>query len=201
MNSHVRQCASVWRVTAKWLAASALSLALGLALPAAADSGGPSGASDASREYEIKAAFIYNFTKFVEWPSRSLPGASDPIVIAVLGDSPCAQALEQVTRGRLVNGHPILIKRVDSAKDAGTAQLLFVGSSQQGQFDRMAAALAAAPVLTVGESPSFAAEGAISFVRQEDKVRFEINLNAATKAGLKISAQLLKLATVVRGSG
>jgi hypothetical protein len=156
----------------------------------------------ASREYEIKAAFIYNFTKFVEWPPQSFPPGTEPIVIAVLGDSPCAAALEDLTKGRKVNGHAILVKRVESKEDAGAAQVLFVGSQAEARFDRIEPAIAAAPVLTVGESPQFAATGgAINFVMQGDKVRFEINLASADQAGVKISAQLLKLALAVHRSG
>jgi hypothetical protein len=160
---------------------------------AAADSSPP------PREYEIKAAFIYNFTKFIEWPARSFPDAHSPFVIGVLGDSPCLPALEQLVKDRKVNGRPIAVRKVGSAQELGMLQILFVGSGQESELGALSHELAGAPILTVGESDTFpAAGGTIDFVRQDDKVRFEINLHSAERAGLKISAQLLKLATAVR---
>jgi hypothetical protein len=180
-----------------WMLAICASLAAAAALRPAAAQDAPG-----SREYEIKAAFIYNFTKFVEWPAAALVPGAEPIVIGVLGDSPCAQALEELTRGRKVNGHPILVKRVESAQEAGSAHVLFVGAAHEAQFVRLEPALAKAPVLTVGEAASFATDGGmINFLMQGDKVRFEVNVDSAERAGVKISAQLLKLAAAVRRSG
>jgi YfiR/HmsC-like len=152
------------------------------------------------REYEIKAAFIYNFTKFIEWPARSFPDAATPIVIAVLGDSPCAEALEQLVKDRKVNGRAIVVRRVESARELETTHVLFVGSAQEGRFLPLMPAVAALPIVTVGESPAFAdMGGAIIFVRQDDKIRFEINIRSAARVDVKISAQLLKLASAIRG--
>src|ERR1700732_494770 len=154
-----------------------------------------------AREYEIKAAFLYNFTKFVDWPAATFADAGAPIVIGVLGDSPCAQALERLVKDRKVNGRTIVVRRIASAEEAKVTQLLFVGSAQEAQFAALERALQSLPVLTVGESPGFASQGgAIDFVPQGDKIRFEININAAEHAGLKISAQLQKLAAVVHRS-
>jgi len=152
-----------------------------------------------SREYEREAAFLYNFTKFVEWPSRSFVDANAPIVIGVLGDSPCRPALEQLVKDRKVNGRAIAVRRVETAAQLSDTQLLFVGAGQEARFERLQAAVAAAPVITVGESHAFAAAGgAINFVPQGDKVHFEINMQPVDRVGVKISAQLLKLATTVR---
>ena len=164
------------------------------------------GAADAAaaapaREYEIKAAFLYNFTKFVDWPARTFASADAPIVIGVLGDSPCVPALERLIKDRKVNGRTIVVRRIASAAEAKVTQLLFVGSAQEAQFAGLEPAIESLPVLTVGESPGFETlGGAIDFVPQGDKIRFEINIDAAEHAGLKISAQLQKLATVVHRS-
>ena len=153
------------------------------------------------RECEIKAAFLYNFTKFVDWPARTFANDDAPIVIGVFGDSPCAQALERLVKDRKVNGRTIVVRRIASAEEAKVTQLLFVGSAQEAQFAGLERALHSLPVLTVGESPGFATlGGAIDFVPQGDKIRFEINIDAAEHAGLKISAQLQKLATAVHRS-
>jgi len=168
---------------------------------AAPSNAGAAAAAAPARECEIKAAFLYNFTKFVDWPAQSFANADAPIVIGVLGDSPCAEALERLVKDRKVNGRTIVVRRIASAEQAKVTQLLFVGSAQEAQFAGLEPAIESLPVLTVGESPGFATlGGAIDFVPQGDKIRFEINIDAAEHAGLKISAQLQKLATVVHRS-
>ena len=175
-------------------------LALMWAAPANAGAADAAAAAPA-RECEIKAAFLYNFTKFVDWPARTFANADAPIVIGVLGDSPCAQELEHLIKDRKVNGRTIVMRRIASAEEAKVTQLLFVGFAQETQFAGLKAAIESLPVLTVGESPRFATlGGAIDFVPQGDKIRFEINIDAAEHAGLKISAQLQKLAAVVHRS-
>jgi hypothetical protein len=169
---------------------------IGLPLNAAgadAASGGP------AREYEIKAAFLYNFTKFIEWPAHSFADAGAPIVIGVLGDSPCTEALQRLVKDRKVNGRAIVVRRIASGQEAQATHLLFVGSEQEAQFAGLQPAIELLPILTVGETPGFPIlGGAIEFVPQGDKLRFEINIGVAERAGLKISAQLQKLATVIR---
>ena len=176
--------------------------ALGLLWVVPSNAGTADGAAAApARECEIKAAFLYNFTKFVDWPARTFANDDAPIVIGVFGDSPCAQALERLVKDRKVNGRTIVVRRIASAEEAKVTQLLFVGSAQEAQFAGLERALHSLPVLTVGESPGFASQGgSIDFVPQGDKIRFEINIDVAEHAGLKISAQLQKLATVVRRS-
>src|ERR1700694_313787 len=175
--------------------------ALALMWAARANAGAADAAAAPARECEIKAAFLYNFTKFVDWPARTFANADAPIVIGVLGDSPCAQELEHLIKDRKVNGRTIVMRRIASAEEAKVTQLLFVGFAQETQFAGLKAAIESLPVLTVGESPRFATlGGAIDFVPQGDKIRFEINIDAAEHAGLKISAQLQKLAAVVHRS-
>jgi hypothetical protein len=175
-------------------------LALMWAAPSNAGAADVAAAAPA-REYEIKAAFLYNFTKFVDWPAQTFANADAPIVIGVLGDSPCVQALERLVKDRKVNGRTIVVRRIASAREAKVTHMLFVGSAQEREFAALEPALHSLPVLTVGESPAFATlGGAIDFVPQGDKIRFEINIDAAEHAGLKISAQLQKLAFVVHRS-
>ena len=175
-------------------------LALMWAAPSTAGAADNAAAAPA-REYEIKAAFLYNFTKFVDWPAQTFANANAPIVIGVLGDSPCAQALERLVKDRKVNGRTIVVRQIASAGEAKVTHMLFVGSAHEAQFAGLKPAIESLPVLTVGESPGFATlGGAVDFVPQGDKIRFEINIGVAERAGLKISAQLQKLATVVRRS-
>jgi len=156
-------------------------------------------AETVSREYQVKAAFLYNFTKFVEWPSQHFTNEDRPLVIGVLGRNPFGGQLEQITRGRRVNGREITIAFIDTAAAAAAADLVFVCAGEESRFEAMSTALRQAQVLTIGESPRFAdVGGMITFLREADKVRFAVNLDAAERAGLKISAQLLKLATDVQ---
>jgi YfiR/HmsC-like len=153
----------------------------------------------ASRMEQIEAAFVYNFTKFIEWPPQSFADVNAPIVIGVLGDSPMAAALEEVVHDRKVNGHPIVVRTIHSVADVRTAQVLFVSAAEISLWTQVQAVMETLPIVTIGESPSFGKSGGtINFVPQDDKVRFEINMSAAERSGVKISAQLQKLAAAVR---
>jgi hypothetical protein len=149
-------------------------------------------------EWQIKSAFIYNFTKFVEWPEAALGGPSRPIVIGVLGEQLLAQQLAAVVAGRNVNGRSIEVRPVRTASEARATQLLFVTAAEESRYVAMRDELADSPVLTVGETPSFSVTGAIGFVREGEKLRFEINVDIAERSHLKISSQLQKLAAAVR---
>jgi hypothetical protein len=153
-----------------------------------------------SRAYQIKAAYLYNFTKFVEWPPQRFPDLSDPIVIGVLGwnGNPFGDELSNLVRGRKVSGRLVVVKNVKTPEEAGAVHVLFVSTGLEQRWAKEVQSARSAGVLTVGESePFFAAGGIITFVLKEDKVLFEINLDASEKAGLKLSAQLLKLAVAV----
>jgi hypothetical protein len=149
-------------------------------------------------EWQIKSAFIYNFTKFVEWPSTALGSPSQPIVIGVLGEQSLAEQLAGIVAGRNVNGRSIEVRPVRTAAEARATQLLFVTAAQESRYAGMRSELADSPVLTVGETPSFSVTGAIGFVQDGEKLRFEINVDIAERAHLKISSQLQKLAAVIR---
>lgn len=152
----------------------------------------------ASKEYKIKAAFLYNFTKFVEWPEERFATADAPIVIGVLGPNPFSAELEATVQGRKVNARSVRIVRLESADKAAGVHLLFISAAADEAY---ASAVRAEKegVLTVGETDRFAElGGVITFKTVGDKVRFEVNVAAAEARGLKLSAQLQKLATAVR---
>ena len=149
------------------------------------------------RETELKAAFIYNFTKFVEWPPAAVAAKGSPIVIAILGETPLTTELGVIVQGRKVNGHPIVVTTFD-AEPERASQILFVTATEDRRFAALPTSYREGAVLTVGESPAFAAAGgAIAFVRQDGKLRFEINISAAERAHLKVSGELQKLAAAV----
>jgi hypothetical protein len=157
------------------------------------------GDSTVTREYQLKAAFLYNFTRFVEWPAQRFPDAETPILIGVLGRDPFGGELERIVSGRKVNGRSIVVRRVSAESEMSALHLLFVPAGEENRAELMALIAGHPAVVTVGESERFATLGGmITFVPEADKVRFTINLGGAEQSGLKLSAQLLKLASVVR---
>ena len=149
-------------------------------------------------EYQIKAAFLYNFAKFVDWPAKALPGASTSITLCILGEDPFGTDLEQILDGKTVNGKSIVIKRFRGIRGLEGCHILFISSSERHHLPEILGALRGASMLTVGETERFAKLGGIiNFTIEENKVRFEINVDAAERAGLKISSRLLKLGKVI----
>ena len=157
------------------------------------------GAVEVGKEHQLKAAFVYNFTKFVEWPLNRFPDTNSPIVIGVVGKATITAALESVVKDRKINGRDILVKTVETLEEARVAHLLFLPASEDKRLNDFLAPLATAGVLTVGESSAFTRErGMINFVLENDKVRFDFDMEAVDRAGIKISAQLQKLAKTIR---
>ncbi|MDR3706792.1 MAG: YfiR family protein [Capsulimonadaceae bacterium] len=149
-------------------------------------------------EYLVKAAFLYNFGKFVSYPQISASGDNVAFSIGVLGDDPFGAALDQTVQGKTIDDHKIVIRRSSNLDDLKTCQILFIGSSHKRDFAAILARLKGDNVLTVGECDGFATQGGmINFFIEENKVRFEINPRAAERANLQISAQLLRLGRVV----
>lgn len=155
--------------------------------------------SSASKEYELKAAFLYNFTKFVVWPANRLPAPTTPIVIGIYGRNPFGTQLTDAIRARKVDGHEIILREVTGPEQVPGVHLLFIPAGEDRNLDLLVQAVRECSVLTVGETDTFQAEGGIiTFVVTGEKLRFVIDMEAADRAGLKISAQLQKLAHRVR---
>jgi hypothetical protein len=147
-------------------------------------------------EYQIKAAFLFNFAKFVEWPKTAFAAATSPIVIGILGENPFHDDLARVIRNKTIDDHPLVIKEFPSLAEAANCHILFISSSEKKRLPEILAALKGASVLTVGEMDRFAeAGGMINFFLEGTKIRFQINKDAATSAGLKISSKLMSLAS------
>jgi len=153
-----------------------------------------------SREYTIKAAYLYNFGRYVTWPKECFATAQSPFVIGVLGVDPFGDALDSIAAGKRVGGRRIVVRRFASLGEWEFCHVLFVPRSTdpQQQLDTIAR-LRSAHVLLVGETPGFARRGgSINFFVEQNKTRFEINQEAAEREQLKISAKLLSLARLVR---
>lgn len=148
-------------------------------------------------EYEVKAAYIYNFAKFVEWPSGKSQVAGAPLNVCVVGRDPFGSALDAI-EGKVVGGRKIQLRRNPPQQVPGGCAILFISGSESEQVGRVVANLDNSNVLTIGDTEGFAEKGVmINFFMEEKRVRFEINPRAAGRAGLRISSNLLKLARIV----
>jgi YfiR/HmsC-like len=150
-------------------------------------------------EYRVKAFFLYNFARYVEWPPETFKGPSDPIMICILGHNPFGGALDQATTGKVVEGRPFVIRQVADIERPCNCQILFVNSCDRKRFRTIAAGIKGSGVLTVGEAQGFTADGGvINFTLDDGKVRFDINVEAAGRERLRISSKLLSLAHIVK---
>ena len=153
-------------------------------------------AQSSPSEYQIKAAFIYNFARFVEWPTQAFSDATSPMVIGVLGENVFGDNLRQAIDGKTIKGHPLQFKQFDSAAVVTNCHVLFISTSEKSRYSKIVDQFKGASVLTISEGDAgFISDGGMINLRiVEDKVRFEINNDAAKKSGLIISSKLLSLA-------
>ena len=154
--------------------------------------------SDQPSEYEVKAAFLFNFTKFVEWPEDSFSDPHAPIVIGIIGEDPFGGSLPGIIAGQRVQGRPIAIMNYHRGDDLRRCHILFVSDSERLYTAQILTGLQDASVLTVSDINGFAAAGGMmQFVKQGNRIHFVVNLNAAMQTRLRVSAKLLALAQVV----
>jgi hypothetical protein len=151
-------------------------------------------------EYVIKAAYLYNFAMFVEWPADAFSRQDSPIVIGIAGTDRFGAALEEIVRNKKVNNRRLVVKRLQSHLDLTSCHIVFFHSGEGGKIADIVQQLRAAPVLLVGETSDFAKRGGmINFTVEDNKVRCEINVAAARRGRLTISSKLLSLAKVIGG--
>lgn len=153
-------------------------------------------------EYQVKAAYLYNFLKFVEWPKDAYTDPLAPIVIGVVGEDPFGNGLPQVIIGKTVQGRDLVIRIYRAGEDLRSAHILFISSSERKRIPAILSGLRGSCVLTVADSAGFLeAGGMIQFLNENDRVRFAINVDATNQAKLKVSSKLLSLAKVIAGNG
>jgi hypothetical protein len=151
-------------------------------------------------EYQVKALFLFNFAKYVDWPAAAFPNATAPIIIGVIGTDPFGGNLQHDVEGKTINGRPFFIKHLADDADLSGCQILFISDSEASRMDGILNKACMLPILTVGEDEQFAQKnGMINFMLKDGKVRLEIDLTSARKTGLKISSRLLAVADVVKG--
>jgi len=157
--------------------------------------GSQSAKAQTINEYQVKAAYLFSFAKFVEWPAGTFASQADPIRLCILNDRPLETQLTQIAGNKQIAGHPVLVIPVQDGKQSRGCQELFINSAQSPEAPQIIDSLRGASVLTVGETDDFVGQGGIvNFVVQSDHVQFQVNQKAATQAGLHMSSQLLSVA-------
>jgi hypothetical protein len=151
-----------------------------------------------TKEYEVKAAFLNDFAQFVEWPTDAFVDAQSPIVIGILGDDPFGDSLREIVRDENVDNRPLVIERYQRVQDIKACQILFISQSENKRLEEILAGLKDRSILTVGDFDGFAERGGmIRFVTENNKIRFQINVEAAKTVHLTISSKLLRLAEII----
>lgn len=153
-------------------------------------------------EHDVKAAYLYNFTRFVEWPA-DVPPPSQPFRLCVVADSTTTEAIKRTMNGESVGGRPAETLVPASPKEIRSCQILFIGRGATEHSAQLLDAAKGFPILVVGEAQGFAekGEGTIQFIREDTRVRFEVNVEVAKRCGLSISSRLLQVARQTYGSG
>lgn len=183
-----------WPRIARWSRRSLVLVLLLLGIQA--------GRTEAPSIYEVKASFVYNFAKFVQWPTKAFPNPKSPLILGVVGRDQFGETMAKLVEGKFLYQRPVSFRRVKWGSDMKGCHILFISSSESEKMKKLSALLEDAPVLTIGETPDFAERGGIigivDIFPEVKKVRFEINLQAAKRAHLTISSQLLRIAHIVK---
>ncbi len=149
------------------------------------------------REYQIKAAFLFNFTQFVEWPATCFSTDKSPFIIGILGENPFGSYLEDMVNGEKVNGHPLVVQHFKTLEEIKICHVLFINLPQTSKLEQVIANLKGRNILTVSDMTDFLQEGGIlRFFKKNNKIQFRINPEASKKTNLIISSKLLRLAEI-----
>jgi hypothetical protein len=149
-------------------------------------------------EYQVKAAFLFNFAKFVEWPAAAGRSAQAPLTLCIVGDDPFGKTIDELVRGQSVGGRPFAVRRIGQVPRDDSCQIVYFGGLERSRAEQNLEAIKNLPILTVGDNEEAGeVQAMISFVIESSKVRFNINLEAAERSGLKMSSRLLQLARTV----
>ena len=184
----------VWLPRAFLVPMASVVIAFLAALPSSAQNSAPN-------EYQVKAAFLFNFAKFIQWPDGTFTNSTSAFTVCVLGKDPFGKALDDAILGKRLAEHPAVLARAKRVQELPECQILFVSGSDSPPLTELLHVLRGRPELVVGETENFAASGgAIQFVLEENRVRFAINTDAVDRAGLRVSSKLLALATIVHDS-
>lgn len=150
-------------------------------------------------EYQVEAAYLYNFGRFVEFPASVTAARAGTFNICVLGEDPFGLTLDAIVTGEMIGNQSVAVRRISNPQEAAACRILFISSSEAKRLNKIIEAVDKSPVLTVSDIPQFSQHrGMIQFVLEGNRIRFEVNLTAAQRVGLNLSSDLLKVATTVR---
>lgn len=156
------------------------------------------GSAQTSREYQIKAAFVFNFAEFTDWPPEAFENKDSPLVIGILGTDPFGSVLDETVRNEKVRGHRLTVERYRTVEEIRTCHILYIGQSEASHLDQVLDALQGKPVLTVSDIEGSAPRGVmIRFLTEKNKIRLRINVEAARAVRLTISSKLLRAAAEI----
>lgn len=144
-------------------------------------------------EHKVKAAFLYNFAKLVEWPTNVFASDTTPVLLGVLGKDPFDQALDEIVAGRTVQNRPVRVVRFTSVEQITNCQVLYISESERRKLDSIFDALRGRPILTVGDMKGFESRGMITLVKSNASINLRINLEATRQARLQLSSRLIRL--------
>ena len=151
-------------------------------------------------EYQVKAGFLINFAKFVEWPPEVMKDPTVSLTFCIAGSDPFHGELDRIVQGKKISSHPLEIVHLSRDRTARSCHILFISFAEKKRIPQILAELASLPILTVGESDGFLQQGGmIDLIVIDERVKFDVNLETATKAGLKVSSRLLNLARSILG--
>ena len=173
----------------------AVTFALLLLLPTRGAFADPSG----GQEYALKAVFLYNFCRFIDWPERAFGSPDEPMIIGVVGENPFGRLIEETVKGEAIRGRRIRVEYYRRASDIGRCHVLFAGVSEMSRANEIIAAVAGRSVLTVGETEAFLERGGmIALTADENRVRLQINPARLRAENLAASSKLLRVAEIKR---
>ena len=155
-------------------------------------------AQNPSLEYQLKAVFLFNFTQFVDWPAESFPNDKSPLVIGIIGENPFGKYLEQAVSGERKNGHPVIVQYYRDEEAAKSCHMLFINLPESDKRKQVIEKIKEEPVLTVSDASDFSTQGGlVRFVKKNNKIKLQINLEACKELGLVPSSKLLQLADII----
>jgi hypothetical protein len=150
-----------------------------------------------TREYQVKAVFLFNFTHFIEWPAASFSADQAPFVIGILGKNPFGAYLEEIVSGEKVNGHTVTVQYYNNMEEIKTCHILFINLAEEKKMEQVVESLKGRNILTVSDAPDFSEQGGmIRLFARDNKIKFQINLEASKAASLTLSSKLLRLADI-----
>ena len=148
-------------------------------------------------EYQVKAAFLYNFTRFIDWPTTAFRSPTSPFVIGIIGDDPFGGYINSTVKGEKVNNHPIIVQRYDNIQDVTDCHMLFISSPATARVKDIVRAIGRRGILTVSDMENFTRHGGmVNFYKENSKIRFEVNVASSRSAQLDISSKLLTVARI-----